>query len=164
MLSVKSSLQILYHVWNAYNELSYEAGDTRHYHISRSQSQQDIAALRLVNRAFCRSASPWLFRHIKARSRSYPKIPPLERLMKLSTSPYAVHVCEIEFGFGQNESRSTNALYIEHLVGILALCLDRVSNLKALKFLEPPSSLSQDKSRSIWTRLLRRYVTCRFQT
>lgn len=151
MLNVKLFSQIVYHAWNAYNEFLYLEDDAKHYSITRSKIRQDLAALRLVNKPFCRSASSWLFRHIDARStfyESYPNIPPLERLIKLSKSSFAVHVCQIDFGFCDSAGKTTNALYIEDLVGILSSCLVRFPNLRALEFHEPPSSLSQDQRRA----------------
>lgn len=71
--------------------------------------------------------------------------------MKLSKSPYALDVRQIDFGFKETGSHSpTNsaALYIEDLFGCLSSCLIKFSNLAALEFHEPPSELSQEQRRA----------------
>jgi hypothetical protein len=108
--------------------------------------------LRYVNKSFSRSASSRLFQHIDAWCSPPGIIPSLERLMKLSNSPYSVHVRQIDFGFRYTSAYSladaVNALYIEDLFGCLFSCLIRFPHLAAIEFHEPPSSLSQDQRRS----------------
>jgi hypothetical protein len=62
--------------------------------------------------------------------------------MKLSKSPYATYVYQIDFGF--EKSLSSNAdIYIEDLKECHPSLLVKFTNLKALEFHEPPSSLPQ---------------------
>lgn len=71
--------------------------------------------------------------------------------MKLSKSPYAVYVRQIDFGFQETGSESTAytaALYIEDLFGCLSSCLIKFFNLAALEFHEPPLGLSQEQRRA----------------
>lgn len=70
--------------------------------------------------------------------------------MKLSKSPYAAYVCQIDFGFNVGWRHPTDSpipLYIEDFFGCLSSCLVKFSNLNALEFHEPPSCLSQDERR-----------------
>lgn len=141
MLSTQHFLQIVYRVWNVYNDFLYLEDDARHYLTYKGVTRQDLAALRLVNRAFCRSASPWLNRHINPESSSSPAIPSLERFMRLSKSPYATYFCKIDFGFKKSLSSDAGTLYIEDLAECQSSLLIKFTNLRALEFHEPPSSL-----------------------
>lgn len=122
--------------------------EASHYSISKGDTRQDLIALRLVNRAFCLSASPWLFRHINAESRSSTKSPSLEQLINLSKSSCAKYVCKIDFGFKDRSSSIDNALhtlYIHDLAEFNASFLVQFTNLRALGFNKPPSSLPQSQ-------------------
>lgn len=65
--------------------------------------------------------------------------------MKISQSPYALHVCQLDFGFDKFSSTTKTAdlSYIEDLSGCLSSLLVRFPNLAALEFNEPPSSVPQ---------------------
>ncbi|EYE96844.1 uncharacterized protein EURHEDRAFT_401268 [Aspergillus ruber CBS 135680] len=80
---------IIFHVQNKDNErfLSWQ-DDPRNHTLLDSETRRDLEALRLVDKAFCRSASSWLFRRVVARHGSSNSLA-LEQLVKLSNSPYA---------------------------------------------------------------------------
>ena len=61
------------------------------------ETRRRLAALRLVSKAFCYSASARLFRHIIIEADSSSQKPPLARLLELSNSPYAVYVVRSTF-------------------------------------------------------------------
>ncbi|KAJ5475224.1 hypothetical protein N7539_008290 [Penicillium diatomitis] len=111
----------------------------RYYCFRREVIRRDLAALRLVSRAFCSSASRWLFMHIIANSASHPsKTPPLTRLLRISQSPHAHHVRQIDIGF-----RTADESYVEDLSTNLSDLLVKFPNLAALEFDGPPSLLSR---------------------
>ncbi|KAJ5950122.1 hypothetical protein N7454_001706 [Penicillium verhagenii] len=140
---------IVYHVGNEYSPFIYYIEHVaRHFAIS-SESRKNLALLRLVNWGFCRSASPWLFRHINAQSVTYPstEISALERLINLSKSHYATHVDQLDFGFARNYAstdRPVDSLYIKDLAEFYSPLLVKFTNLKALVFTEPPSLSPRD--------------------
>ncbi|KAJ5607072.1 hypothetical protein N7537_003691, partial [Penicillium hordei] len=134
---------IVHLVWNVYNEFLYLEDDARNYSIIGGGARRDLANLRLVNRAFCRSASPWLFRHINAECTSSLVTPSLEQIMRLSKSPYATCVCQIDFGFKESRQSDASTLYIEDLAERHSSLLIKFTNLRALGFHEPPLSLPQ---------------------
>lgn len=126
-----------------YTEFLYLEDDARKYSTFKGGARRDLANLRLVNRAFCRSASPWLFRHINAECTSSLVTPSLERLIQLSKSPYATCVCQIDFGFKESLPSDAITLYIEALAEWHSSLLVKFTNLRALGFHEPPLSLPQ---------------------
>lgn len=72
------------------------------------------------------------------------KTPPLERLRKTSESPYAIHVCRIDFGFNTYGTPSADdKLDIENLTSCHSSVIAKFNNLKSLHFEDPPPSLSQ---------------------
>jgi hypothetical protein len=123
--------------------------NSRRYVVRGYESRRRLAALRLVSKAFCSSASPRLFRHIIATVSSFRKVSPLVRLLELCNSPYAVYVRQIDLGFQSfdNSTHESSSLYVEDLAGLLPCCLVRLPNLNALEFRGPPSSLPQEKRR-----------------
>ena len=58
----------------------------------RKENPQNLAALRLISKAFCDNASIWLFWHIDARSDSSSKNPPLERFMKIPGCSMSIYL------------------------------------------------------------------------
>jgi hypothetical protein len=120
--------------------------DNRHYK-SWGYGRSTLATLRLVNRTFCRIASPWLFRHIILRFHRRRGIQPLSRLKRISKSRYAKYVHQIDIGFNSNISYAfdtTTELYIEDLAGLLPTYLRKFTNLKALEFEDPPLDVRED--------------------
>ena len=161
-ISTNSSLQIVYYFWNEHGgEASWEE-DARHHRPIRSNCRRDIAALRLVNRDFCLSASRQLFRHIGAMFTPFWDTSPLERLTKIPKSPYAMYVRRIDFGFQWKISakNSGDALHIEELAGTLPSLLVRFPNLGGLDFHPPPLHLPQDQRELFMQTVVRvlRYV------
>lgn len=149
MLGSKCCPQIIFHVQNKDNErfLSWQ-DDPRNHTLLDSETRRDLEALRLVDKAFCRSASSWLFRRVVARHGSSNSLA-LEQLVKLSNSPYAACVCQIDLRF-ENATRSVDtadAFYGEGFVTLLSSCLVKFTNLKALEFHEPPPKLCQEQRR-----------------
>jgi hypothetical protein len=86
--------------------------------------------------------------------------------MKLSQSPYALHVCQLDFGFDEFSSTTSNTalLYIEDLSGCLSSLLVKFPNLTALELMNLPRRSHKIREESIWTLLLLCYVMYRFQT
>lgn len=126
--------------------------DARHYK-SFGGARQNLAALRLLNRTFCRCASPWLFRHIDARHKHQANMLPLERLGKISQSKYAKYVRQIDIGFTPNivyagDKLDGCVLYTEDFRGLFQSYLARFPNIKALEFHEPPSAMDKDTRRT----------------
>lgn len=107
------------------------------------ETRRRLAALRLVSKGFCYSASARLFRHIIIEADSSSQKPsPLARLLELSNSPYAVYVRQVDLRFeGTFSTDKSHSLYVEDLAGLLSCCLARFPNLSALEFHGPPSSL-----------------------
>lgn len=106
-------------------------------------------ALRLVNKPLCRSAAPWLFRHIDVRCSSSETVSSLTRLLRISRSPHCLDVRQIDIGFQSDVNprsfaNSADSLYIEDLFGSLSFSLMKCCNLMALEFHEPPGCLSYE--------------------
>lgn len=116
---------------------------------SRRDAVRRLVSLRLVNRGFCASASPQLFRHIVAIGVPFQKESPLVRLVEISRSPFAVYVQRIDVGlqFLQNSSVESLSSYVEDLAGVLPGCLSRLPNIKAFGFYGTPSSLPWEITR-----------------
>lgn len=123
--------------------------ECRHYNTWDHERHRRLAILRLVNKAFCHSASPRMFRHIIARYHSTRKDLALFRLREISNSPYAINVCQIDIGFpafqNQRPDTVTTRTYVDDLAGLLSSCLVRFPNLRSLEFHEPPLSLRQEQ-------------------
>lgn len=140
-----SSPQILFCVENEANSSYPYKGFN-----SRRNEVRHLAALRLVNRGFCASASPQLFRHIVAICVPLQKESPLTRLVGVSNSPYAKYVERIEVGFRlfENSGVEPLSLYLDDLAGVLPGCLDRLPNINAVELHDTPSSLPWNKKRA----------------
>lgn len=114
--------------------LDYETwpyGETSH------DGREILASLRLVSWSFSRSASPPFFRHFQATIKGqYPGSRPLERLLSLSNSPYAVYVRRLDVGLDWCTGSNHEALStcVEDFAATLPACLARFANLNALKF------------------------------
>lgn len=54
---------------------------------------------------------------------------------------------QIDFGFNEYASSTTNSLYVEDLAGLLSSYLVRFANLNALEFHKPPPALPQEETR-----------------
>lgn len=94
-------------------------------------SRKTLCTLRLVNKAFFRSASPRLLRHVDARAnRGNPRL--LEGLQQLRNSPWAVYVRQLDIGF-DFFARESSYAYAENLSRILPPSLARLPNLAALE-------------------------------
>lgn len=108
-------------------------------------ARKNLATLCLVNKVFCRSVSPWLFRHFKANFvLPRMKTPPLERLRKIYKSPHAKHVCRIDFGFNTyGKPSADDKLDTDNLVRSHSSILAKFTNLRSLHFGDPPLSLIQ---------------------
>jgi len=135
-------MQIIFHTQHEYDQYAEREHDSRHYYVKGKGVRRELAKLRFVCKVFCRSASIWLFRHIDARPNASNTIPSLERLERISKSPYAVHVRVIDFGFYTTLPRDITA-YVEDLKSLLPPCLIRFPNLKALNFGEAPGYLTR---------------------
>lgn len=142
-------LQVIFHIQNVWAFVCC-IDECRHYAIASPDIRRELAALRLVNRTFCDSASVVLFRHIVALATSSPDSRPLERLTELANSRYASYVCHLELGFRDimKFSTSPSISYIEDLAGLLSSCLIKFTNLRALQFREPPSCLPLERRRA----------------
>lgn len=73
---------------------------------------------------------------------------PLERLIQLSKSPYATYVRQVDFGFTESLPPSASTLYIKDLAECYWPLLIKFTNIRALEFHEPPSSLPQSQRES----------------
>ncbi|KAL7930851.1 hypothetical protein V8C35DRAFT_311525 [Trichoderma chlorosporum] len=105
-----------------YENLSYDCRKT-------------LSTLRLVNKAFCQSATPRLFKHMIATFRNKS---PLTKLRELSSSPHAVYVRRVCVGIDGWSSYSPSpqiSIYAEDLSGLLSSCLARFPNMSCLEFL-----------------------------
>ncbi|PYH78057.1 hypothetical protein BO82DRAFT_292213, partial [Aspergillus uvarum CBS 121591] len=113
--------------------------------------RHQLATLRLVNRAFCRSASPRLFRHLRVvakSAQSKTSESPLVGLVELSHGPYADYVRQLDIGLEDTEhSEDFCSMFLEDLAGVLPSCLCRLSKLKALDFQGVPGSLPEATTR-----------------
>ncbi|KAH7010820.1 uncharacterized protein B0I36DRAFT_257122 [Microdochium trichocladiopsis] len=111
------------HTW-PYREISQEC-------------RKSLANLRLVSRSFCRSASRPFFRHFQATIEGQcPDSRPLERLLNLSNSAYAVYVRRLEVGVDCSGDSNHEALStcVEDVAATLPACLARFTNLNVLQF------------------------------
>ncbi|KFY15270.1 hypothetical protein V492_02110 [Pseudogymnoascus sp. VKM F-4246] len=116
---------------------------------SRRDAVQHLASLRLVNKNFCASLSPLLFRHVVAVCVPLQVKSPLVRLVEVSKSPYAVYVQRVDVGvrFFENSGAQPPSLYVDDLAGVLPGCLARLPNINALRFYDTPSSLPRENAR-----------------
>ncbi|KAI5465658.1 hypothetical protein BGZ63DRAFT_420207 [Mariannaea sp. PMI_226] len=103
--------------------------DSRQYQIVESRARYELAHLRLVNKAFCQSVSPRLFRHIIA------DVGRLGRISEIAHSPYATYVRHINIGTSGfcSVSHSDVTIYAEDLIYLLPPCLARLPNLRSLE-------------------------------
>jgi hypothetical protein len=111
--------------------------DSRRYRVPAYQYRQDLANVRLVNKALCKSASPRLFQHIVAKYSSNPRSSPLQRLRRLSASSYASYVLHIDLGVHSDDyysKESDMSLFAEDMAGLLSPCLASFPNLRSLDF------------------------------
>lgn len=129
-------LQIVLHVENLGHYTTRDSWiyDTSEEHYQSRRSLQLMAVLRQVNRAFCRSATPRLFRCINATLHSFPYDSPLLRLVEISKSPYNIYVRRVEFGTGSIDWDVVAELYLDSLERLLQCCLQSFPTLKALSF------------------------------
>ncbi|RAL14323.1 uncharacterized protein BO97DRAFT_412644 [Aspergillus homomorphus CBS 101889] len=127
------------------------ATPTRQHKIPSDEIRHHLATLRLVNRAFCRSASPRLFRHLRVTAKSAQSKTaesPLVGLVELSHGPYADYVRQIDIGLEDTEhSDEFCAMFLEDLAGLLPSCLSRLPKLRALDFQGVPASLPEATTR-----------------
>lgn len=122
--------------------------DSRHYK-SFGSARRNLAALRLVNRTFCRCASPWLFQYVDARHKHQADMLALERLKKISQSKYAKYVRQVDIGFTPDivyagDTLDDCVIYVGDLQGLLGTYLARFPCIKALEFHEPLPALNKD--------------------
>ncbi|RAK74459.1 uncharacterized protein BO72DRAFT_450703 [Aspergillus fijiensis CBS 313.89] len=127
------------------------AASTRQHKIQSDELRHQLATLRLVNRAFCRSASPRLFRHLRVvakSAQSKTSESPLVGLVELSHGPYADYVRQLDIGLEDTEhSEEFCSMFLEDLAGVLPSCLCRLPKLKALDFQGVPGSLPEATTR-----------------
>lgn len=112
-----------------------------------AESRRDLAALRLVNKGLHASATPFLFRHFDAKSKTIKpgKKSRLECLAQLSRNQECSrHVRHVDFGF-DHLSNPTNTRYVEELQEKLLLILQSIPNIKALDFHEPNTYMRREK-------------------
>ncbi|RAO69210.1 uncharacterized protein BHQ10_005222 [Talaromyces amestolkiae] len=138
---------ITFHVQNA--DYPYEINTD----ISpENRPRRQLAKLRLVNQAFCPSATRHLFRHIVirlyGRASTIRAFPPLVRLIEISKSPLAQHVRELEIKFEGPSNRVGDRPDLENFAAILSPCLARFTNLKKLSFETPRMFFSREDPRS----------------
>ncbi|RMJ23013.1 hypothetical protein PHISP_06127 [Aspergillus sp. HF37] len=122
--------------------------DYRHYTILDSEAQQRLRDLRLVSKAFCRSASARLFRHIITNLFCDRNTANLLALREISESPCNIYVRQIGFEFDgysvhEHVPKTSN---VEDVAGILSSCLARFPALKCLEFLDAPNLQPELKS------------------
>lgn len=98
-----------------------------------------LAKFRLVSKAFCRSASPLLFREVNAtlisRITGTFRLRPLTKLLELSRGSFAHYVKAISVGLGgiyQRDYESAAKSYFEVLETVLPACLPSYHQLQSL--------------------------------
>ncbi|PYH41640.1 uncharacterized protein BP01DRAFT_360132 [Aspergillus saccharolyticus JOP 1030-1] len=133
---------------------------TRQYMIPSDELRHQLATLRLVNRAFCRSASPRLFRHLRVvakSSQSKTSQSPLVGLVELSHGPYADYVRQVDIGLEDDTEHSEEfcSMFLEDLAGVLPSCLHRLPQLKALDFQGFPGSSPEATARELVNTVIR---------
>ncbi|OQE31381.1 hypothetical protein PENSTE_c001G00640 [Penicillium steckii] len=133
--------------------------------ITARRSKESLALLRLVNKAFCHSASARLFRNMVAlvdQSCHTTKLPSLSRLMSLVASPYAQYLQQLDIGYTEySYSKADVEIYMEVLSNLLSSFLWRLPNLKTISFNCPRTpNLFYESSRAGIDSILRslRYV------
>ncbi|KAJ5926644.1 hypothetical protein N7516_008417 [Penicillium verrucosum] len=101
-------------------------------------SKKTLSTLRLVNRIWNRVATPLLFRYIQAVV-GYSAGRPLDSILKISESPYALYVRDVHFGFvgswlpGLDYDR-----YIDDLAaGALPVLISRFQNIQTFRLQSP---------------------------
>ena len=104
-------------------------------------SRQRLSLLRLVNQAFCQSATPRLFRRVRA---TYPGIhlknkgQHLARMLKISKSTHACYVCHVEVGIDSTwKTEPGYEEYLQDLSVLLPLCLSHFPNVTTLSVRGP---------------------------
>lgn len=140
-------LQIAFHVENEGIFIDKDwKYDYRHYTIWDSEVQQRLRDLRLVSRAFCRSASARLFRHIIMNLFADENTARLLALREISESPYNIYVRQITFHFDGLSVLEQDAKqsYVEDVAGLLSSCLARFPTLKSLEFCSAPTNLTPE--------------------
>lgn len=125
--------------------------------------RRGLADLRLVNKAFCQSASPRLFRYFSARAdlRS-PGGPPLEKLLKVANSPCAMHLrhLDVELHYRHHPNNGHPPLeHAEELAATLTTCVTRLPNLRIFEvqgsLVRCPRDVAGDLARTFATAMRR---------
>ncbi|CAI7637806.1 unnamed protein product [Penicillium viridicatum] len=111
-------------------------------------TKKTLSTLRLVNQIWNRIATPLLFRHIQAVV-GYSAGRPLDSILKISESPYALYVRDVRFGFvgswlpGLDYDR-----YVEDLAaGALPILISRFRNIQTFRLQTPTvvDTFSEDR-------------------
>lgn len=122
----------------------YEVRPRRSLHRAERQSLQKC---RLVSKAYCLAASPFLFRSVKAASSQA-----LSKILALSKSKYAPCVREITISLSASLTAvDTNEDYLNDLHVILPICIRNLPSLRTLSIAQSESSAvdSSEKMRQI---------------
>ncbi|KAJ5459400.1 hypothetical protein N7530_011344 [Penicillium desertorum] len=121
-------------VSDSYEEYDFAYG----YVFEHPATKKNLSTLRLVNRIWNRIATPLLFRYIQAVV-GYSAGRPLDSILRISESPYALYVRDVRFGFvgawlpGLDYDR-----YIDDLAaGALPILISRFQNLQTLRLQTP---------------------------
>ncbi|CDM30402.1 hypothetical protein DTO013E5_2636 [Penicillium roqueforti] len=119
----------------AFEEYDFIYGDV----FDSPATKEALSTFRLVNRAWNFVATPLLFRKIQAMI-GCSTIRPLDKILMISQSPYALYVRDVHFGLlgiwlpglGYDQ-------YIEDLAeGILPLLMSRFKNVQTFRLQAPP--------------------------
>ncbi|KAF3012100.1 hypothetical protein E8E15_000846 [Penicillium rubens] len=118
----------------SYEEYDFTYGDV----FEQPETKKTLSTLRLVNRIWNRIATPLLFRNIQAVV-GYSAGRPLDSILRISESPYALYVRDVRFGFvgswlpGLDYDR-----YIDDLAaGALPILISRFQNIQTLRLQTP---------------------------
>ncbi|KAJ6190577.1 hypothetical protein N7519_000598 [Penicillium mononematosum] len=119
---------------DSYEEYDFAYGDV----FEHPATKKTLSTLRLVNRIWNRIASPLFFRYIQAVV-GYSAGRPLDSILRISESPYALYVRDVRFGFvgawlpGLDYDR-----YIDDLAaGALPILISRFQNIQTLRLQTP---------------------------
>ncbi|KAJ6003145.1 hypothetical protein N7451_005692 [Penicillium sp. IBT 35674x] len=139
--------QICFWAWiRGHQHSARSLGDDWQRGWAMAESRRDLASLRLVNKAFHASATPILFRHFDAKSKTTKsgKKSRLECLAQLSRNQECSrHVRHVDFGF-DHFSNPASTRYVEELQEKLLFILQGLPRIKALGFHEPNSYMRRE--------------------
>ncbi|CAI7588456.1 unnamed protein product [Penicillium glandicola] len=115
-------------------EFDFSYGDV----FENPATKKTLSTLRLVNRIWNQIATPLIFRYIQAVV-GYSAGRPLDSILKISESPYAIYVRDVRFGFvGSWLPGLDYDKYIDDLAsGALPILVSRFQNIQTLRLQTP---------------------------